>query len=249
MQSIPSYKNIMADIPKKVIDVRIPHGVCVADSGIFAVMSNDYSGKFHMYYGSGKLLRVVRLPPGYRNTFHCTFAGNNLYVSETKKKIYKYSINGTFIKVMVKGEHYGYMTSCGNDTLYVTAGKSLIAYHNEKEEWRVEVPTKLALEPVIGHDNKIHLSTYSNKVLLYTLKGKPLKSKEYKGLKIGVGMAIDTAGNTLIVARAGLAQLLVYSKCRKLIKSIQFQTPIDVDIGNDGTIIVTDYTQNKVFMY
>ena len=248
--AVPDYKNIMDGRPKKVIsDIDSPHGVCVADNGIFAVVSYKSIGNFRMYYGSGELLKVVRLPSGYGKLIHCTFAGDNLYVTDAKKKIYKYSINGTFIKVMASGEQYQYMTSCGNDKLYVTADKSLIAYHNEEEAWRVKVPTKLAREPVIGLNRNIHLSTSTNKVLFYNLKGKSIGIKELQGLKTGDGMVIDAAGNTLIVARAGLQKLLVYNPCGKLIRIIQFHTPVDVDVGNDGTIIVTDIEKNKVFMY
>ena len=128
--------------------------------------------------------------------------------------------------------------------LYVTVGKSLIAYHNEKEEWRVEVPANLASQPTIDLDKNIHLTTKTNKAGLVLLG-----SKEYEGLKSGDGIAIDAAGNTLVVARTGSQKLLVYSPCGKLIKTIQFDGPADVDIGNDGTIIVTDLTKNRVFLY
>ena len=249
MTNVPDYKNIMDGKPKKVINVQSPHGVCVADSGIFAVVPYKNVGSFHLYYGSGEQMKVVQLPSGHTKLIHCTFAGDNLYVTASNKEIYKFSMNGAFIKVMASGEGYGFITSCGNDMLYVTVGKSLIAYHNEKEEWRVEVPANLASQPTIDLDKNIHLTTKTNKVLFYSLKGELLGSKEYEGLKTGDGIAIDAAGNTLIVARAGSQKLLVYSPCGKLIKTIQFDGPADVDIGNDGTIIVTDLTKNRVFLY
>ena len=249
MTNVPDYENIMADKPKKIIGVYNPHGICVADNGIFAVVSDRYLGYFRIYYGSGEQMKQVRVPSGYRNLTDCTFAGDNLYVTGTNKKIYKYSMDGRFKKVVARGEQYTYMTSCGNDMLYVTAGKSLIAYHNDKEEWRVEVPTGEARRPIISLDNKIHLSTLSNKVLLYSLKGKALGNIEYEGLKSGDGIAIDATGNTLIVARKGSQKLLVYSPCGKLIKTMKFHTPADVAIGNDGTMIVADFTKHQVFMY
>ena len=252
MKNVPNYKNIMEGKPKKVINVQSPHGVCVADNGMFAVVPYMTTKSFHLYYGCGKQMQVVSLPSERRGTkfIHCTFAGDNLYVTASNKEIYKFSMNGTFIKVMASGEGYGFITSCGNDMLYVTVGKSLIAYHNEKEEWRVEVPTNLAArQPTIGLDKNIHLTTRTNKVLFYSLEGKPLGSKEYEGLKSGDGIAIDAAGNTLVVARTGSQKLLVYSPCGKLIKTIQFDGPADVEIGYDGTIIVTDLTKNEVFLY
>ena len=253
MKNVPNYKNITDGKPKKAINVPSPHGVCVADNGIFAVVPYMTTKSFHLYYGCGKQMKVVSLPSERRGTkfLHCTFTGDNLYVTASNKEIYKFSMNGTFIKVMASGENYGFITSCGNDTLYVTVpwGKSLIAYHNEKEEWRVEVPAIQARQPTIDLDKNIHLTTRTNKVMFYSLKGEPLGSKEYEGLTTGDGIAIDAAGNTLIVSRKDSEKLLVYSPCGKLIKTIQFDAPADVDIGIDGTIIVTDVGKNKVFLY
>ena len=61
MKAVPSYKTI-TDKPKKVIDFSRPGGVCVAESGIFAVVSYSPQRYFHLYYESGELMKAARVP-------------------------------------------------------------------------------------------------------------------------------------------------------------------------------------------
>ena len=92
----------------------------MAENGVFAVMFHVKNGFFHLYYSCGKLMKVVRLPPGYGRMLDCTFSGNDLYLTDHGgKKIYKYSTNGKFLKVIATGEHFLFITSCHN-RLYVT---------------------------------------------------------------------------------------------------------------------------------
>ena len=65
-------------------------------------------------------------------------------------------------------------------------------------------------------------------------------------------MIMDPIGNTLIINRRNPPKLLVYSPCGELIKTIRtagYREPVDVDIGNDGTIIVADLPGNKLYLY
>ena len=54
MTSAPRYKDITT--PKKVLNLPHPHGICVAENGIFAVMFHVKNGFFHLYYSCGKLM-------------------------------------------------------------------------------------------------------------------------------------------------------------------------------------------------
>ena len=80
---------------------------------------------------------------------------------------------------------------------------------------------------------------------------KLLGAKTYKEIRRGDGIAMDKAGNILITDYWGSSKLPVYSPCGELIKSIGagFRLSVDVDIGNDGTVMVVDYYGNKVYMY
>ena len=60
---------------------------------------------------------------------------------------------------------------------------------------------------------------------------------------------MDTAGN-LLIADHSKGKVEVYSPCGALIKTIRTtRYAVDVEIGNDGTVMVVDYATSKVFMY
>ena len=127
----------------------------------------------------------------------------------------------------------------------------MISYYNDKETHRFNVPGS-PRGIVIGPDENLHVAAWhSNKVLSYKPNGKLLGAKTYKGLRYADGIAVDKAGNFLIADYSNPNKLLVYSPCGELIKQIKpgFRQVLNVDIGNDGTVIVSDYTGNEVYMY
>ena len=241
-----------SQLRKKVFNVPNPSGICVADNGIFAVMFHVKNGFFHLYYSCGKLMKVVRLPPGYGRMVDCTFSGSDLYLTDHGgRKIYKYTPNGKFLKVIASGEHFLFITSCHNRLFVTTETRRLISYHNDREVYRVTVPGR-ARGVVIDLNNRLHVSLFNNKVLIYSLEGKRIGETVYKDLRAGDGMIMDPIGNTLITDRRNPSRLLVYSPCGELIKTIRtagYREPVDVDIGNDGTIIVADWPGNKLYLY
>ena len=254
MYRSPRYKEITQ--PKRILTVPRPHGICVASDGKFAVIPYNNNGNFYLFYSCGKLMKIVRLPFGHKSRLgDCTFSGNDLYITGFRvKKIFKYSENGKFRKVINSREHAIFITSC-QGRLYATGwgknSRNVISYYNDKETHRFNVPGTLR-GIVVGTDDNLHVTTWhSNKVLSYKPNGKLLAATTYKGLGYADGIAVDKAGNFLIVDYSNPNKLLVYSPCGELIKQIRpgFRRVLDVDIGNDGTVIVSDYTGNKVYMY
>ena len=250
MINVPSYRDIIT--PKEVLNVSRPYGICVADNGIFAVTFYARNGFFHLYYRCGALMQVVRLPPGHGRMTGCAFSGSDLvYLTDRdENKIYKYSTNGTLLKIIAENaRRIIFITSCHNRLYATTESKLLVSYHNDKEVYRVTLPG-YPRGVVVDQNNEIRIVLYPNKVLTYSLKGELLRETVYEGLRFGCGLAMDSAGNTLLIDRKSPTRLLVYSPSEELINSIQnvFVTPIDVEIGNDGTIIVSDY-YNKVYLY
>ena len=240
--------------PKRILTVPRAHGICVASDGNFAVIPDNKNGNFYLFYSCGKLMKIVRLPFGHKSRLgDCTFSGNNLYIAGAKK-IYKYSENGKLKKVIASGEIVPYITSC-QGRLYATTwrknSRNVISYYNDKETHRFNVPGS-PRGIVIGTDDNLHVTAWhSNKVLSYKPNGKLLGTTTYKGLGYADGIAVDKAGNFLIADYSNPNELLVYSPCGELIKQIRpgFRRVLDVDIGNDGTVIVSDYIGNKVYMY
>ena len=138
--------------------------------------------------------------------------------------------------------------------LYVVLAKlhkrNVAVYYNDKETHRLDVPGR-PRDIIVGTDNNIYVSTWNNKIQVLSLKGKRIKEITYANIRTSEGIAMDTSGNLLVVDRSNPSKLLVYSPCGKLIKRIRtgFKSAIDVEIGNDGTVMVADLRTSKVYFY
>ena len=61
---------------------------------------------------------------------------------------------------------------------------------------------------------------------------------------------MDTAGNLLIADHSSNAQVVVYTPCGEPIKTIRTsKLAVDIEIGNNGKILVADFTVSKIFVY
>ena len=85
---------------------------------------------------------------------------------------------------------------------------------------------------------------------VYTPEGRRVGVTTYQEVEVADGLAMDNAGNLLIADHNG-GKVEVYSPCGALIKTIRTGTQhaVDVEIGNDGTVLVADYATSKVFMF
>ena len=254
MSRSPNYAKITT--PKKVISVPQAHGICVSPEGNFAVMSWNSAKKIHIYYSCGKLRKVVDLSKhGLVRATDCAFTDQNLFVADnTGRKVYKLSKIGKFIRIFDTGQHLVRMAAC-QDRLYVTintGGPNLFVYNtNGGLIRRISVPANHARGVVVGIDGNLRVSNWQRKqVYVYTPEGRQVSVTTYKEIHIADGIAMDTAGNLLIADR-GNGKVEVYSPCGALIKTLRTGTQhsTDVEIGNDGTILVADYVTSKVIMY
>ena len=96
--------------------------------------------------------------------------------------------------------------------------RNAIVYYNDKEIYRFDVPG-WPRGITVGTNHNIYVSTWSNKIQVFSLKGKRIKEITYPDLRTTDGIAMDTSGNLLVADRS--KQLLVYSPCGKLIKRIR----------------------------
>ena len=258
----PNYAKI--DKPKLTLTIPEAHGTCVAPNGDFAVVSWNMAGKVYMYHSCGKLMRVVDLTKqGVKDcgTFgDCAFTDKDLYVTDyTKQKVYRLSTSGKFLKVLVAGHQFMRVTACKNRLYFTTGGdgENVFVYDtNGKEIRRISVPGGHARGIKVGIDDNLHVSTwkrvkFGNKVHTYNLQGQVVDEATYKELHSADGLAMDTAGN-LLIADHTKGLVYVYSPCGGApIKVIKTGThySVDVDISNDGTVIVADSHDSKVFLY
>ena len=252
MSRSPNYAMITK--PKKAISVPNAYGICVAPNGNFAVMMWNSAKKIRIYYSCGKLMKEVDLSKqGLTLAGDCAFTDRNLYLADySGKKVFVLSTIGKFIRSFATGVYAFRIAAC-QDRLYITTsggGQNVLVYNtNGGLIRRVSVPGN-ARGVVVGIDGNLHVSNWQRKqVYVYTPEGRRVSVTTYNEITLADGLAMDTAGN-LLIADHNKAKVEVYSPCGALIKTIRTtRYAFDVEIGNDGTVLVADNGSNKVFMY
>ena len=254
MSRSPNYAKITT--PKKTLNIPNAHGICVAPDGNFAVVSWDNAKKIRIYYSCGKLMKEVDLSKhGFSLGADCAFTDRSLYVTDFPgRRVYELSTIGKFIRIFATGPFFLRITAC-QDRLYITTnggGKNVNVYDtNGKLIRRISVPGNSARGVIVGIDGNLYVSNWGRKqVYTYTPEGRQVGVTTYRGISHTDGLAMDTAGNLLIADFSG-AEVEVYSPCGALIKTIRTGTrhATDVEIGNDGTVLVADNSASKVLMY
>ena len=254
MSRSPNYAKITT--PKKTLSIPNAHGICVAPNGNFAVVMWNGAKKIRIYYSCGKLMKEVDLSKqGFQHGGDCAFTDSNLYVADHHgRKVYVLSTIGIFVRSFATGEHIMRIAAC-KDRLYATkhsGGQNVFVFDtNGRLIRRISVPANAARGVVVGIDGNLHVSNWQRKqVYVYTPEGRRVSVTTYKEIHLADGLAMDTAGNILI-ADHDRGKVEVYSPCGALIKTIRTGTrhAVDVEIGNDGTVLVADHATSKVFMY
>ena len=247
MSRSPNYAKITT--PKKTLNVPNAFGICVAPNGNFAVISYNYARKIRIYYSCGKLMKEFYL--SFRRGSDCAFTDRNLYVVDSKgNKVYVLSTIGKFIRYFATVEILR-IAAC-QDRLYLTTsgtGQNVLVYNtNGGLIRRISVPGSTR-GIAVGIDGNLYV-TSGNRKYVYTPEGRRVGVTTYQEVYSADGLAMDTAGN-LLIADHGKGKVEVYSPCGALIKTIRTGTrhTSDVEIGNDGTILVADYVTSKVYMY
>ena len=102
----------------------------------------------------------------------------------------------------------------------------------------------------MGIDGSLRISNLGKQVYTYTPEGRRVSVTTYQEVHRADGIAMDTAGN-LLIADHDKGEVKVYSPCGALIKTIRTGTRLstDVEIGNDGTVMVADPAAGKVLMF
>ena len=249
MSRTPDYAKLTT--PRKVLNVPNAHGICIAPNGNFAVTSWNADSKIYLYYACGKLMKVVDLrkhASGYKYSGDCAFTESNLYVtSGSNNQVYELSSNGEFIRVFASGPNYFHIAICRNRFYFTThlSNANFFIYDNNGKLLRSQRIPGRTYGVVVGMDDRVYVSTL-NKVYTYTLEGKLISSKPM----VADGLGMDNAGHLLVTDRK--SSVAVYSPCGKVVKTINTGgngLTCDVEIGNDGTVLVAAYRSSKIYMY
>ena len=131
-------------------------------------------------------------------------------------------------------------------------GRNFLIYDNNGRQIRsISVPGTTR-GVTVGMDDKVYVSNWDRKsVYSYSLDGKKLGVLTTKEVHVADGLAMDNAGN-LLVTDNRVPLVAVYSPCGEVVKIIRFagsRYTTDVEIGNDGTIIVAEHGSSKVYLF
>ena len=161
--------------------------------------------------------------------------------------MYELSSNGEFIRVFASGPNFFHIAICRN-RFYFTTGirnANFLIYDNNGKLLRSHSLPGPTRGVVVDMDDKVYVSIRS-KVYIYTLEGKLISSKPM----VADGLGMDNAGHLLVTDHK--SSVAVYSPCGEAVKIINTGgrgRTTDVEVGNDGTVLVAAYLSSKVYMY
>ena len=128
----------------RTMHVEAPGSICFAANGDFAVPPEVGHYPFFIFDASGRLIKTGAYPSGAYIISGCTFSSTALYFADQgTKEIYKYTMNGDFLGVFVKGYEFGSLAA-GYGMLYAIVDRSdvatVMAYaeYNNKEVCRIK---------------------------------------------------------------------------------------------------------------
>lgn len=105
---------------------------------------------------------------------------------------------------------------------------------------------------IVGIDNKLYVCNRENPkaVYVFTLDGNQVDVKDYEELDFPDGIAMDSAGS-LLVTNYQPGKVVVRTLCGATVKTLHIDAgkASDVEIANDGTIMVADWRRSKVYFY
>ena len=189
--------------------------------------------------------------------------GGIIYVAEQEgDRIHKLNLKGEFLgtfgsKGSGKGQFSHIWSICigPNGRLYVadSGNNRLQVFHHDKSlshiikgnEW-FKSPTGLSFDP----SGYLHVTCYkSNIVNVFTGDGEHIRQYGQSHLNGPRGIAIDSAGNSLVVNNSG-DSLAIFDSYGVFIHLIQgFYSPIGVAVASNGSVWVADQRNNRLVKY
>ena len=251
---IPNYAELTH--PKKVLSIPQAHGICVAHNGKFAVISWNTDRKFRIYNSQAGLLKTAVLPPGSRPD-DCAFAPSGIYISDpASKRLLKYSTRGVFIKAISTFVYYYNRFTWCNNYLYATIPplKKIAIFYNDKEIQKLDIKTKDIVSARGGLAFDTHGDLYAalppNKVQVFNIHGKPKDVLVFNEVGVIDGLVIDYGNNMVVADRMSPSSVKIFSPYGVLIKKITgFNFTSDVDISVDGSLMVADWVESKLYFF
>ena len=236
---------------KTITGIFKPLYISITDnSEVFISGSGDgYVHKFDKY---GNFKKKFSIPKGEPAGVYVK--GNRVYVAGFKaNKIYEYSNDG-----VLKGEKIDQNQPIGlavdnDDKLYVsewTTGKIHVYNSNGTKSHVITGIGTFPRKIQFDSDENLHVNTHYKGVYITTKSGHHLSQLKIIGIDYGEGLYVDCYDNMYVVNRSNPGKVYLCGKNGKPVKIIEgFSGASDVAIAPDGTLWITDYVSNKVYLY
>ena len=244
----------IGDSKKTITGISAPLYIYITHNGkVFITGWGD--GHVHIFDKDGNFQKKFKPPIGGLIGVCGNSKDDRIYVaSYSGSKIYEYTIDGeligdkisvtTPVGVSVDSDGKFYVSQQGTGKIYVfnpDGSKSL------EMSGIGTYPRKIQFDS----DGNIRVPDfYTGTVFVVSKSGTVLSKLKIEGVTYGEGLYVDSDDNMYVCDRSSPGAVYICDKNGKQIKVIKgFKGAGDAFIAPDGTLWITDFTGNKVYLY
>ena len=244
----------MFGCPKKLITISHPKHIHITKDGKVYI-SGSGDGYVHMFDKNGNFQKKFAVLNG--TPIGLYVKDDQLYVAGFKGgKIYEYTTNGSFIGVKISQKDPVGIAIDSDGKFYVSewdTGK-IHVYNSDGTKSHV-------ISGVGNYSRKIQFDSngnlritdfYTGKVFVVTKSGDHLCNLKIEGVGYAEGLFVDLdcEDNMYVADRSSPGEVYICDKNGKQIKVMTgFEGAGDAAIAPDGTLWITDFVGNKVYLY
>ena len=259
----------LKDPVQTITDINDPMHISFSDNGDMFVTS-DIDHCIHVYDSSGKKKTTIGFYGSGELQFQelrgIAISGEVVYVAEQgRNMIHKFTTGGEFLGTFgQKGSDVGqfkgpwginispegkvYVADIDNDRIQVFHSDWTLSHIIDG---KVSGDGCFTSPYVVAFDisGDVHVTTCSNSVTVFTPSGQFVREYDQTHLCDPSGIAIDSAGYSLVVNHCSHS-LSIYDPSGRFIHSIEgFNNPNGVSISPDGSVWVADTDNNRLVKY
>ena len=238
--------------PKKIITMSYPKHIHITKDGMVYI-SGWGDGYVHMFDTNGNFQKKFAVPNGGPIGLYAK--DDRLYVAGFNgKKIYEYTTKGAFIGVKISQKDPVGIAIDSDGKFYVSewdTGKVHVYNSNGTKSHVITGIGNYSRKIQFDSNGNLRITDfYTGKVFVVTKSGDHLCNLKIEGVGYAEGLFVDCEDNMYVADRSSPGEVYICDKNGKQIKVITgFEGAGDSAIAPDGTLWITDFTGNKVYLY
>ena len=243
----------IGDSKKTITGINGPLYIYITDDEKVFITGNQ-DGHVHIFDKDGNFQKKFKPPTG--GLFGVCGKGEQVYVvSHQGKIIYEYTTDGDLIGDKISLAKPVGIAIDSDDKFFVSQhGTGKIHVFNPDGS-KAHVITGVATFPrgiQFDSDNNIRVNLFKTGRVFIIDKssGKVLSILTIQGVNLAEGLFVDSDDNMYVCDRSSPGEVYICDKNGKRIKVIKgFKGAGDASIAPDGTLWITDFTGDKVYLY